>query len=60
MANPNDQKDPKNPLSAPQSGTQQPADRSVNPNRQGISNRPGDEEPGSGVDAGPGNDGNRK
>jgi hypothetical protein len=60
MANPNDLKDPKHTPTTPHAGAQQPTDRSVEPNRQGISNRPGDEEPGSGVDAAPGNDGNRK
>ena len=60
MATPKDQKDPNNSPSSPQSGAPQPADRSVDASRQGISNRPGDEEPGSGVDAAPGNDGKRK
>jgi hypothetical protein len=60
MANPNEQKDPSNSHSTSQSGMHEPADRSVDASRQGVSNRPGDEEPGSGVDAAPGNDGAKK
>ena len=54
--NPDDQKKIEDQSFGRQAKTAKPGVRDINPNQQGISNRPGDEDPDSGVDREPGED----